>query len=56
MPTGRSLREQSHDALDRAMAAQGAERQRLIDEAARLYDLAVKEEASRKSPPDPPKE
>jgi len=51
MQKDRSLREQAHDALDRAMAARGTERQRLLEEAARLHRLAIEEEA-RRNPPD----
>jgi len=57
MQTGRSLREQAYEALDRAMAAQGDERRDLIDEAARLHRLAVAEEESLplEAPQGPPK-
>jgi hypothetical protein len=50
-----SLREQARDALIRALAATGPDRTRLFDEAARLHQLAIDEEA-RQSSPDPPKE
>lgn len=44
---GRSLLEQANDALDRALVATGAERDRLIGEAMRLYRLMIAEERQR---------